>query len=153
MRRLTFLILEIVFYALLPALIIFLQYNTIQSDGVKVGMTCLVMICVVFVLFKKFYVDKKLQDMNVELINYKSDYKTETDAGRKEKIKKAMRMIKLIMAIYNAVIPILLLGAAWAVVYGLEAQLVQLSKAVKYVLLSYIAGGCVSVIKVEYEFK
>ena len=147
MKKITLFVAEVACFFVLPLIIIFAQFGKIHSPVIKIGMAGIVLAVFVLLLFKRFFINKKIEQLTAELINYKSDYKTETDPVRKDKIKKAMVFIKTVIAAYNAVMPVIYLGIGWAVAAGLEAQLVLMSATIKYIVLCYVAGGAVSIYK------
>jgi len=149
MKKIILFIIEVVLYFALPLYIIFLKFGHLQSNYLKIGFLGIVLIVFLLLIFKRFYVDNVIDDIRGQITNFKSDYKTETNAERKAKIKSEMAKSKTLIALYNAITPIIILAVAWVAAIAMEAQFIKLSDSVKYILLCYIVGAVISLYRVS----
>lgn len=149
-RKVIYNVLQIVFYALVPMGLIFALYgnlgHTTEAVGFKIAAPGLLLSVLVFLCVKKLYLNRKLTDAHDRWNKDLADFEVETDAERKENLRKKIQYYGTMEVVLNAVVPILLFLLLILCCKVMEAQLVKLSGACGLILISYLVGTVFAVL-------
>lgn len=149
-KKLLYNILQLIFYGVVPLLLIFLLYGNIghtrEAVGFKIAAPGLLILVLVFLGFKKLFINKRLADAHSQLNQLKADLKVKTDSAEVTNIENAVKNLGTLEVILNAVIPVLLFVLLILCCKVMESQLVKLSGTCGFILLSYIAGTVFAVL-------
>jgi hypothetical protein len=143
-KRLAFFLLHIAFSAVVPIVLIFVQYsnigNTRGAVGFKISITGILLLIFMFWIIKKLFIERKLADLKAQSNVMLADLKTKQDPAELAALEKELKGIKTVEAIFGSVIPLLFIVAAIIAFKALEAQLVTLSATLAYIAVSYAVG-------------
>lgn len=140
-------VLSLVFYAIVPLVLFFVQYSPKESSlPFKIGVGSLVMAIFLIILLKKLVLKKTFEEMRLEMTNLKAQYiATPTDDVRKAWVKR-----KIVLLIMDCV-PLVLAGVCVLLTAkALEQDVITLSGTMAFTLVSIGVGvvfDCLSVIK------
>lgn len=146
MKKTIYTICEALFYLAVPLFIIFSQYHKIYDSYFKIGLTGIMLIIVVFFIFKKLFVNRYLEELKGQIINFKSDLKIETDAGKIANIRRELARAKTYDILFNSAPTVAILGVFIFISKALESELIKLSGALGFILLSVIIGIVFSIL-------
>ena len=149
-KKVAYNVLQLVFYGVVPLVLIFLLYgnmgHTKDAIGFKIAAPGLVLIVLVFLCFKKVYINKKLSDAHSQLNQLKADLKVKTDSAEVTNIENAIKNLGTAEVLLNAVVPVLLFLLLILCCKVMEAQIVKLSGTCGFILLSYLTGTVFAVL-------
>lgn len=143
-KKIAYNVLQLVFYGLAPMVLVFFLYgnlgHTKEAVGFKIAAPGILLFILVFVCFKRLFINKKLQDAHSQLTQLKADLKVKTDNAEVTNIENAIKNLGTAEVLMNAIVPILLLLLGILCCKVMEAQLVKLSGTCGFILLSYLVG-------------
>ena len=149
-KKVAYNVLQLVFYGVVPLVLIFLLYgnmgHTKDAIGFKIAVPGLVLIVLVFLCFKKVFINKKLSDAHSQLNQLKADLKVKTDSAEVTNIENAIKNLGTAEVLLNAVVPVLLFLLLILCCKVMEAQIVKLSGTCGFILLSYLTGTVFAVL-------
>ncbi len=149
-KKVAYNVLQLVFYGVVPLVLIFLLYgnmgHTKDAIGFKIAAPGLVLIVLVFLCFKKVFINKKLSDAHSQLNQLKADLKVKTDSAEVTNIENAIKNLGTAEVLLNAVVPVLLFLLLILCCKVMEAQIVKLSGTCGFILLSYLTGTVFAVL-------
>lgn len=149
-KKILYNVLQLVFYGVVPLLLVFLLYgnlgHTKEAIGFKIAAPGLLVLVLLFLGFKKLYINKKLTDAHSQLNQLRADLKVKVDEREVSNIETAIKNLGTLEVILNAVAPVLLFALLILCCKVMEAQLVKLSGTCGFILLSYIAGTVFAVL-------
>lgn len=140
-KKLIFVIGEIMFVAVIPVVVFFVNFVTWKEGVVaQIGIGGILGLFLVYFAFKKIVLDKYIARLRTMSTQHLADYKVETDEVKKLALESAIATERTIEAILNFIIPILLFVAFYIVCVALEKQLTTLSTAVAITGASELIG-------------
>lgn len=149
-KKIAYNVLQLVFYGVAPLALVFLLYGNLgdtgQAVGFKIAAPGLLILVLLFLCFKKLFINKKLADAHGQLNQLKASLKVKTDAAEVTNIENAVKNLGTVEILLNAVVPLLLFLLLILCCKVMEAQLVKLSGTCGFILLSYIAGTVFAVL-------
>ena len=91
--KLIYTILEAVFVAVIPVVLVIYQYGYVEptTAAFKISLTGIILLALVFYAVKRIFLDKRLKDWEAQYNNYISAYKIETDAEKKQRAKEQIQ--------------------------------------------------------------
>ena len=148
-KKVAYNVLQLVFYGVVPLVLIFLLYgnmgHTKDAIGFKIAAPGLVLVVLVFLCFKKLFINKRLSDAHSQLNQLKADLKVKTDSAEVTNIENAIKNLGTAEVLLNAVVPVLLFLLLILCCKVMEAQIVKLSGTCGF-LLSYLTGTVFTVL-------
>ncbi len=149
-KKVAYNVLQLVFYGVVPLVLIFLLYgnmgHTKDAIGFKIAAPGLVLVVLVFLCFKKLFINKRLSDAHSQLNQLKADLKVKTDSAEVTNIENAIKNLGTAEVLLNAVVPVLLFLLLILCCKVMEAQIVKLSGTCGFILLSYLTGTVFAVL-------
>lgn len=149
-KKIAYNVLQLAFYGVVPLILIFMLYgnmgHTRQAVGFKIAAPGIIITMLVFLCFKKLFINKKLSDAHSQLNQLKADLKVKTDSAEVTNIENAIKNLGTAEVLLNAVVPILLFALLILCCKVMESQLVKLSGTCGFILLSYIIGTAFAVL-------
>ena len=138
-KKLTFLILEIIFSAVLPVLIGVLSC---VDKGLKMRLTVygITLAIITFYVIKKLFINRRLEYLKGLTVHLKSELMIETDPLKLNNIKRALARAQVFEVIATAITPIGLLSVFLIVSKSIEEGFARLSGSIGLILLSIIIG-------------
>lgn len=131
--------LEIIFMLVGPCIFVWLQSGSLTS-GYKVSTTAIIVTILIFVVFKKVFLDKWIKSFDTKIINIETNALSITDKISIEKSKKAWRNYSVLQLSFNCVIPLLLFILAIITIKVVEKGLIELFGCLVFCLVSIIIG-------------
>ena len=149
-KKVAYNVLQLIFYGIVPLVLIFLLYgnlgHTKEAVGFKIAAPGLILLVLVFLCFKKLFVNQKLMDAHSQLNQLKADLKVKTDAAEVTNMENAIKNLGTVEVLLNAVVPVLLFLLLILCCKVMEEQLVKLSGVCGFILLSYLVGTVFAVL-------
>ncbi len=149
-KKVAYNVLQLVFYGVVPLVLIFLLYgnmgHTKDAIGFKIAAPGLVLVVLVFLCFKKLFINKRLADAHSQRNQLKADLKVKTDSAEVTNIENAIKNLGTAEVLLNAVVPVLLFLLLILCCKVMEAQIVKLSGTCGFILLSYLTGTVFAVL-------
>lgn len=145
-KKLIFVFGEILFVAVVPCVMLFLNFVSWKSGIVaRIGIGGIIGLFVVYYAIKKLLLDKYVERLRAMATQHLADYKVETDELKKLALEEAIATERTIEAVLNFVIPFLLFVAFYIVCVVLEQQLATLSTTMAIIGSSEIVGFVFSI--------
>lgn len=133
--------LQIVFMLVLPCVLVWVQYGeTTTATGYKLQATAIVLFILIFVIFKKIFINKWLKTIDGKIVNIETNALTITDETAIQANKKAWRFYSLMQLLSSIVIPLLVMILAIITIKAVEQDLIELYGCLMFCLLSIIVG-------------
>lgn len=149
-KRLTFFLLHLLFSAVLPIVLVIIQYGSIDNSrsaiGFKLSITGILLLLFIFWVAKKLFIDRKLQGLSTQGSLMLADLKTKQNEAELRALEKELKFIKTVEAVLNSIIPMLFLLTGLMAFKALEAQLIRLSGTLGFITVSYFVGIIFSVL-------
>lgn len=143
-KKIAYNVLQLVFYGVVPLVLIFLLYgnmgHTKEAVGFKIAAPGILLTVLVFLCLKKLFVNRRIADAHAQLNQLKADLKVKTDPAEVANIENAIKSLGTLEVVLNAVVPILLFMLLITACKAMEAQIVRLSGTCGFILLSYLLG-------------
>ena len=143
-KKIVYNVLMLVFYGVIPLVLIFMQYSNLghstDETVFKIAAPGILLLILVYLCFKKLFINKKLTDAHAQLNQLKADLRVKTDSGEVANIEKAIKNLGTLDVALNAVVPILLFVLTIVCCKVMEQGLVKLSGTCGFILLSYAVG-------------
>lgn len=134
-----FFALQILFMLVVPCAFIWAQYGDLATKY-KVSVTAILLLVVVFLVFKRVFLSKYLKSIDGKILNIETNALSITDKSAIHANKKAWRFYSMIQLLESAIIPILLFVFAIETIKVVEAGLIKLYGCLSCCLLSLIVG-------------
>ncbi len=134
-----FFILEIVFMLIVPCVLIWLQYGDL-SQKYKVSVTAIILIILVFWVFKRILLNKWVKTLDTKIISIEANALSITEQNAIETNKKAWRFCTMMQLIFNSIIPMLVMALAVLTIKTVENGLIKLYGCLIFCLISIFLG-------------
>ena len=146
-------ILEIIFVAVVPVVLISINYISWnpEATALKISLGGIFLLLLVFYIFKKTVLNKYLRRISDMITQHKADLKVETNAEKITALKNALKFEKTIECIINFIIPALLLAAVFIICIALEAAVAKMSGTVGLIIVSECIGLVFSIFVARSE--
>lgn len=147
-KKLIYLIIELLFVAVIPAVLVFVNYTSWSNAGTgfKISLGGIILLLIVFYCFRKIWLNKYIDRLRDMTTMHLSDYKIETDPDRKAALKTEIQNERTIESILNIILPALLLVAFFVVCRILEQNITKLSGTIGLIGASELVGFLFSVV-------
>ena len=143
-------VLQIVFMLVLPCVMVWMQYGDL-SQKYKVSVTAILLLMLIFFVFKKIMLNKWLKSFDMKIIAIESNSLSLTDETAIETNKKAWRMYSILQLFFNSIIPILLMFLAVITIKTVEEGLIKLYGCLMFCLISIFIGVVFRVAEIYSE--
>jgi hypothetical protein len=134
-----FFILQIVFSLVVPCVLVWVQYGDL-SKRFKIGVTVILLLCVVFLIFKKAVLNKWLKTIDTKITNIEANALSITDESAIATNKNTWRFYSIIQSLINYVIPILIFVLAVMTIKKVEQGVIKLYGVMILSSASFIIG-------------
>lgn len=144
-------ILEILFVAIIPLIVVFLSYGGWDAKGTtafKIQFSGLILLVVVFLVVKRVWLNPWLTKKQTEMASLMAMRKGETDKRKLERIDDALKKLRCIENAINWFLPLVFLAVAFVACSALENSLVTFTEMLAFIGLSEIAGCACSFAKI-----
>lgn len=149
-KRVIFFILQVIFSAIAPIILVIIQYsnigNTKEAIGFKISITGIILLIFLFWVIKRLFIDKKLADLKMQCNVMLADLKTKQNEAEIKALEYEIKNIRTLEAVLNSILPILFLGATFIAFKALEDQLVKLSSTLGWIIVSFCIGTIFNVL-------
>ena len=145
-KKLVYLLLELFFIAIVPVVLVVLQYGKIADEKFMIGLTGILLLLVIFIICRKVVLRRWLENLRGQIVNFQSDLKTENDEGKIANIERELKSARTVEVLFNAVMPLMFLVLMVYMCKALEAQLVELSGVLGFIAVSFVVGTVFSVL-------
>lgn len=143
-KKIAYNVMQLVFYGVVPLALIFLTYGSVGNEaavlGFKIAAPGIILLTLVFLCFKRLFINKRLENARAQLNTLKADLRVKTDAAEVTNIENAIKNLGTAEVILNAVVPLLLMGLVILCCKVMEAGLVRLSGTCGFILVSFVVG-------------
>lgn len=143
-----YLLLELLFIAVVPLTIVYIGYGGWGEQATKFkwyfGVLCAFV--VVFFILKKTLINTWIARARTKAGNLEAQLETETDQAKIMNIEDALRKARLVETVFAWVLPMAFLIIAFTAVRAIERSLVTFSGILGFVLVSEIVGFGVCVL-------
>lgn len=145
--KLIYTILEAVFVAVIPVVLVIYQYGYVEptTAAFKISLTGIILLALVFYAVKRIFLDKRLKDWEAQYNNYISAYKIETDAEKKQRAKEQIQKYQTFTVLLRSFIPLLIFVMIQVLAKAVEQQMITLSSLSGLVTVSFGVGVIFSV--------
>lgn len=134
-----FFIFQIVFMLIAPCVMVWIQYGGL-AQKYKISVTAIILIMLIFLIFKKIFLNKLLKTFDAKIINIESNGLSITDPIVINVNKKAWRFYSLVQLFFSSIIPILIMVLAVLTIKTLEQGLIKLYGCLMFCLISIGIG-------------
>jgi hypothetical protein len=132
-------VLQLVFMLVAPCIMIWVQYGDL-SQKYKISVTAIILLLLVFIIFKKIVLNKWIKTFDAKVINIETNALSLTDKTAIESNKKAWRVYSLLQLFFSAIIPVLLMVLAIVTIKTVEQGLIKLYGCLMFCAISIIIG-------------
>ena len=130
---------QILFMFVAPCMFVWLQAGSLTT-GYKVSVTAILVTIIIYIMFRKLFLDKWLKTFDMKIINIETNALSITDKASIEKSKKVWRSYSLVQAILNAIVPLLVFVLAIITIKVVEQGLIKLFGCLMFCLISVFIG-------------
>ena len=134
-----FFILEIVFMLVAPCIFIWVQ-NGGLATGYKISVTSIILLLIVFVIFKKIFIDKWLVSIEQKKTNIETNALSITDKKAILTNKKSWRLYSVVSLFTSCFIPLLAMLLGVITIKVVEQGLIKLFGCLVFCLISIAIG-------------
>lgn len=142
---------QLIFMIVVPCVFIWVQYGDL-TGSYKVSVTAILLTILVFLVFKKIFIDKWLKTIDQKKANIETNALSVTDEASIKTNKKAWRNYAIVQLAISSVVPILVLVLATITIKTVEEGLIKLFGVLVFSLIS-IASGVVFRVGEIYSMK
>ena len=148
-KKIVYLVGEIVFVVLLPAILVIMNYTSWGegTTGFKIGLSGVILLLLVFVFLRKMILKKYFDRLRDSLTQHVADLKVETNEEKRKALKDRIKFERTIECVLNFVVPALLLGALFILCQALETAAVKMSGTVGFIAASELVGLVFSILE------
>ena len=141
-KKLAYTILSVVFLAVVPLGLIAWQYSSVGEEAAafKVGITGVMLVVAVFLMLKKIFFNRWLENQRAQINAHRADIKIETDAAKLENLERELRHAQTIECVLNAILPFVLFLGAILACKAMEAGVIRLGNVMAMITASYVVG-------------
>ena len=104
-----YLIFQILFFLVAPCVLIWMQYGDVSVKWYKVSMSGIVLLFIIFMIFKRIFLKPYLLKINSQVGQIEINQVSETNNIAIVSLKKRFRRLSVIQLMFNAIMPILVL--------------------------------------------
>ena len=153
-----FSILELLFVAVLPLIIVFIGYDGWgeEANQFNIYFGVLLFIVIIFWIVKKVFISPWLDRQKVKMGNLEAQLETENDAGKIANIESALKTSRLIETVCSWVLPLLFLLVAFLASRAMEQAIVKFSGILGFIGVCEFIGfvfGCIVALCVDSKHK
>lgn len=134
-----FFVLQLIFMLVVPCVFIWVQYGELTTKY-KVSVTAIFLTMLVFLIFKKIFLNKWLKTFDQKIINIETNALSLTDKTAIESNKRAWRNYSVLQLVFSSVIPLLLLALAVITIKVVEQGLIKLYGCLMFCAASIFLG-------------
>ena len=134
-----FFILQIVFMLIAPVIMVWIQYGDL-TQKYKVSVTVIMLLLLVFWVFKRIFLDKWIKTINLKITNIETNALSLTDQTAIQSNKKAWRVYSLLQLLINSILPLLVMVLAVITIKTVEEGLIKLFGCLMFCLISVFIG-------------
>lgn len=153
-----FSLLELLFVAVLPLIIVFIGYDGWgeEANQFKIYFAVLLFIVIIFWIVKKVFISPWLDRQKVKMGNLEAQLETENDAGKIVNIESALKTSRLIETVCSWALPLLFLLVAFLASRAMEQAIVKFSGILGFIGVCEFIGfvfGCIVALCVDSKHK
>ena len=146
-KWLIFLLLELLFVAVLPLVIVYVGYGSWgkEAEGFKIHFGIIVALIVVFFIIKRVLLTPWLDKQKIKAGNLEAQLEAENDKGKIENITMALKRVRLLETVITWILPLAFLLLAFIASRAMEQAIVQFSGILGFIGVSEFIGfvfGC-----------
>lgn len=135
----TFFVLQILFMLVVPCVFIWIQYGELAVKY-KISVTAVLLIILIFLIFKKIIMNKWLKTIDQKIINIETNALSLTDETAIATNKKAWRNYSVVQLVFNSIIPLLILVLSIITIKAVEEGLIKLYGCLMFCTISIFIG-------------
>lgn len=141
-KRIVFLILEVLFVAVVPLILIVINYSSWgeEAQTFKIAFTGILLAFFVLYITKKIFLNTYLERARATLTQHKADLRVETEKEKRENLVNAVKRGQTFETVLTYIFPFLLLAGLYVLAQALETAAVKLSGTVGLVAVSMLIG-------------
>lgn len=141
-KKIVFSVLEIVFVAIVPIVLTAMNYSSwgAEAHTFKIAFTGILLVLFVLYIVKKVILNSYIERARQTLTQHKADLRVETEPGKRENLKEAVRKGQIFETVLNYIFPFVLLVGLYVISQALESAAVQLSGTVGLIACSMLVG-------------
>lgn len=147
-KKLTFTILEVLFIAVIPVVLVIINYSSWGEEATtyKIAFTGILLLFFVFYLIKKIILNTYIERARAMLTQHKADLRVETDTSKRDRLVQAVKRGQMFETLLTYLFPFLLLAGLYVLAQALETAAVKLSGTVALVFVSMFIGFAFSLL-------
>lgn len=142
-----FFILNVVFMLIVPIVLVWLQYGDNQGTY-KVSITAILVILGIFLVFKKIVLNKRLEALNVKVVNIETNGLSITDEQSIKANKNAWRLCRIIQLLIDCIVPVGIAVISVLTIKVVEQGIIKLYGCLMFCLLSIAIGVICKVVEI-----
>ncbi len=158
LKWLIFLLLEILFVAVIPLTIVYIGYGGWGKEATKFKwfFGVLIFFVVIFWIIKKVFLDTLIDKQKIKAGNLEAQLEAENDKGKIANIESALKKSRLIETIFSWIYPLIFLLIAFISSQAMEQAIVKFSGILGFIGISEFIGfvfGCLVALCVDSKHK
>ena len=148
-KRFLFLLLELVFTAVVPLIIIYWGYGGWgeKAHKFKIYFGVMIAVVLVFLIVKRVFINSWLSKQRIKAGSLEAQIETENDPGTIINIEEALRRARVIEAVMDWILPLAFLVLAFEACRALEKSIVTFTGIIGFIGLSEAVGFVFAVCK------
>lgn len=149
-------ILELVFFLALPCFFVWLQYGKTEVEWYKVSMTGIVILLLIFMIFKKIFITPIIVKINAQIAQIEIVQLAALEPSIILGYKKKYRSLSIKQLIFNTFVPALILSLTLMTIKVVEAGAIKMYNVLLICAISIVVGlickiGEIYSLKCEHE--
>lgn len=142
-----FLGLQLLFMIVVPIAFIWMQYG-VFSVKYKISVTSILLILLIFLIFKKIVLNKWLKGIDQKIVNIETNCLSLTEETAIQTNKKSWQTYSLIQLFFSSIIPLLIFIIAILTIKVVEAGLIKLYGVLMFCAISIVIGLLCKVLEI-----
>lgn len=142
-KRFIFVVLELIFTAVVPLVIVYLGYGGWGAKAKRFKIYFMVVVAAVVVIFNRqawVFINPWLDKQRIKAGSLEAQIETENDAGKILNIEEALRRARITETVLNWVLPLAFLVVAFLACRALEKSIVTFTGIIGFIGLSESIG-------------
>lgn len=134
-----FFVLELVFFIVIPLILIWVQYGTLAKKY-KISVTAILLTILIFWVFKKVLLNTWLKTLDNRIVAIETNALSTTDEKAIISNKKAWRLYSLVQLIFSLIVPLLIMALSGLTIKVVEQGLIKLYGVLMFCFMSIFVG-------------
>ena len=147
---------ELLFFLVLPCVLIWLQYGRVDVAWYKISVTGIVLLLLIFLLAKRLFLTPLINKINQQAAQVEMQQLSVTEPAAIESNKRKFRTLSMWQLFFNSIVPLAVFALALATLKAVEAGAIKMFGVMIICAVSMLLGvlcriGEIYALRCEHE--